>query len=99
MTEKLKTKGWSYINTTKNHRIEDNIFDRSAYRMLHLVAFKAEYCPKMKNNTYIQNIGGTLGQYGGNKTKEPDILKFDENTDESINNIFGDKTAKIYYID
>ena len=92
-------KGWSYVNTAENHRVEDNIFDRSAYRMLHLVALKDEYCPEMKNNTYIQNIGGTLGQYGGNEVEEPRIIKFDQNAEDSIKNIFGDKTAKIYYIE
>ena len=92
-------KGWSYVNTGENQVIENNIFDRSAYRMLHLVALKDSFCPEMKNNTYIQHIGATLGQYGGNEIAEPEILKFDENADQSIKNIFGDKTAKIYYIE
>ena len=91
-------KGWSYVNTAKNFKIEDNIFDRSAYRMLHLVAKKSEYCPKMNGNTYIQNLEMTLGQYGGNETKEPPILPFNKDAKESIENIFGDKNATIYYI-
>ena len=53
----------------------------------------------MRNNTYIQNIGGTLGQYGGNEVKEPESIKFDQKAEDSIKNIFGDKTAKIYYIE
>ncbi len=92
-------KGWSYVNTGENQVIENNIFDRSAFRMLHLVAEKGEYCPILKNNTYIQNIGGSLGQYGGKENGEPPVIKFDSNAKESINNIFGDKTAKIYYIE
>lgn len=92
-------KGWSYVNTGENQVIENNIFDRSAYRMLHLVALKDSFCPEMKNNTYIQHIGATLGQYGGNEIEEPAILKFDENVEQSIKNVFGDKTAKIYYIE
>ena len=67
--------------------------------MLHLVALKDSFCPEMKNNTYIQHIGATLGQYGGNEIEEPEILKFDENVEHSIKNVFGDETAKIYYIE
>ncbi len=91
-------KGWSYINTARNFSIENNIFDRTAYRMLHLVAQKDEYCPIMKGNTYIQNKGNMIGQWGGNETKEPDIEIFDETAEDKINNIFGDKTAKVYII-
>lgn len=92
-------KGWSYINTAKNYKIENNIFDRSAYRMLHLVAEKDEYCPLISGNTYIQHLGATLGQYGGNEQKEPDIIPFDTNAEQNIKEIFGDKKAKIYYIE
>lgn len=92
-------KGWSYINTARNFSIENNIFDRTAYRMLHLVAQKDEYCPVMKGNTYIQNKGNMIGQWGGNETKEPDIEIFDEMAEEKIKDIFGDKTAKVYIIE
>ncbi|MEE0409496.1 MAG: hypothetical protein UD759_01820, partial [Clostridia bacterium] len=92
-------KGWSYINTARNFSIENNIFDRTAYRMLHLVAQKDEYCPVMKGNTYIQDKGNMIGQWGGNEVKEPEIEIFDEKAEEKINNIFGDKTAKVYIIE
>ncbi len=91
-------KGWSYVNTGENQIIENNIFDRSAYRMLHLVAERQEYCPKIRNNTYIQNLGEALGQYGGKENGEPSVIYFDENVEDSIKNIFGDENAKIYYI-
>ncbi|MBR3714647.1 MAG: hypothetical protein IKM18_01930 [Clostridia bacterium] len=89
-------KGWSYTNKASAFRIHHNIFDRAAYRMLHLVAEKQESCPEMYENTYVQNLGGMLGQYGANEEKEPEILIFDENADEKIENIFGDKNAKVY---
>lgn len=92
-------KGWSYENTASSFSIHDNIFDRSAYRMLHLVAKEAESCPAMYGNTYIQQLGRPLGQYGSNKTVEPDILIFDKDTENKINQVFKDKNAKIYYID
>ena len=91
-------KGWSYVNTARNYTIENNIFDRCAYRMLHLVSLKDEYRPVMNGNTYIQNIGGMIGQIGANEIKEPDVEIFDEAAEEKINNIFGDKTAEVYVI-
>lgn len=91
-------KGWSYINTARNYRIINNIFDRSAYRMLHLVALKGVYCPEMAGNVYIQHFGGKIGQYGGNENEEPENLVFDEGAEEKINKIFGDRTAKVYFI-
>jgi len=91
-------KGWSYVNAAEDYRIEDNIFDRCAYRMLHLVARKQASCPSMNGNTYIQHKGGMLGQYGGNEQREPDIMLFDENVEFAVKNVLGDKEAKIYTI-
>lgn len=91
-------KGWSYENTAENYTIHHNIFDRSAFRMLHLVAKKSESCPQMYENTYIQKLGGTLGQYGANEICEPPVLSFCENAKQDIEKIFNDKNAKVYYI-
>ncbi len=92
-------KGWSYENPASNFSIHNNIFDRCAYRMLHLVALKQESCPEMHDNTYIQHLGGMIGQYGANEVKEPEVEIFDENAEDKILNIFGDKNAKVYYIE
>jgi len=92
-------KGWSYENTARNYSIHDNIFDRAAYRMVHLVAKKAENCPVMYNNTYIQKFGQTLGQYGANETAEPYNISFDERVNERIEGVLHDTGAKIYYLD
>jgi len=92
-------KGWSFENPASNFSIYNNIFDRAAYRMLHLVAKKHESCPDMHDNTYIQHLGGMIGQYGANEEKEPEIEIFDENAEEKILNIFGDKNAKVYFIE
>ena len=91
-------KGWSYENHAKNFRIYRNTLDRCAYRMVHLVAQKDEYCPLMEGNTYIQDADKMIGQWGGNEVEEPDIEIFDTDTEEKINNTFGDKTAKVYII-
>ncbi len=92
-------KGWSYINTATNYTIHHNIFDRAAYRMLHLVAEKQESCPKMHNNIYVQHRGGMIGQYGANENGEPDVLYMDENADFSIHNVFADEDAEIHVIE
>jgi len=92
-------KGWSYTNVARNYSVHNNIFDRAAYRMLHLVAKKQESCPKMHDNVYIQHVGGMLGQYGGNELAEPPILYFDGNVEENVEQVFKDKNAKIYSID
>lgn len=85
-------KGWSYPNMASNFVISANIFDRCAYRLLHLVALKDEYCPEMVGNTYIQSRDGKLGQYGGNEAMEPENLNFSET---AVKEIFGDKTATV----
>jgi hypothetical protein len=89
-------KGWSYTNPAKNYTVHDNIFDRSAYRMLHIVAKQPESCPEMYNNTYIQYHGNLLGQFGANEKAEPPILPFDEKAATEIATRFGDKNARVY---
>ena len=92
-------KSWNYANPAYDYEISNNIFDRSAYKMLHLVSCKDEFCPEMRDNTYIQHLGGTLGAYGGTENGVPDPIVFDNDVQSKINDIFGDKTAKVYYID
>lgn len=91
-------KGWSYTNTAKNFTIHHNVFDRCAYRMLHLVAKKQESCPDMHDNIYIQHLGGKIGQYGANEIEEPENLSFDEKAEQKITEVFGDKNAQVYWI-
>ena len=91
-------KGWSYENRASSYRIHHNIFDRCAYRMLHLVAKEQSSCPEMHDNTYVQHLGGRIGQYGGNKIAEPENLVFDEQAEEKISATFGDRNAKVYVI-
>lgn len=88
-------KGWSYVNTAHNFKIHHNVFDRAAYRMLHLVARERESLPQLYENTYIQELGGMIGQYGENSVREPDILLFDQEAEEKILGKFGDLNAKV----
>jgi hypothetical protein len=91
-------KGWSFYNRARNQSIKNNIFDRSAYRMLHLVAKRDEYCPTLSGNTYVQHTDGMIGQWGGNENGEPKVEIFDGRAEEKIKEVFGDKSAKVYYI-
>lgn len=91
-------KSWNYKNTAKKYEISDNIFDRSKYRLLHLVAFKEESLPKMNNNTYIQSKGGMLGQFGANEKEEPQMLMFDDCVEKTVKEIFKDKNANVVCI-
>ena len=92
-------KGWSYENTASEFVIRDNVFDRAAYRMLHLVARERESCPVLRDNLYIQTKGMTLGQYGANKTEEPPSLSCDENAETVIKELWGDKGARVYFVE
>lgn len=91
-------KGWSYVNRARHYCIHDNVFGCAAYRMLHLVAREAESCPRMWGNTYVQRLGGLLGQYGANAEKEPELLVFDERAEEKIRTVFGEEGARVYAI-
>ena len=52
----------------------------------------------MDNNTFIQDFGGMIGRIGANENGEPPIEMFDDDAEDKINNIFGDKNAKVYII-
>ena len=93
-------KGWSYFNAVKaGYRIHNNVFDRSAYRLLHLVAEEGRFCPEMHGNTYVQYAGGALGQYGGKEAGEPPILLFDGAIDATVSEVLGDRTATVYTVE
>ena len=91
-------KGWSYDNDARDFSIHHNIFDRSAYRMLHLVARDKESLPQMYNNTYIQKLGLSLGQYGSKENGEPMNIVFDEIAEKRIEETLKDKDAVVRFI-
>ena len=91
-------KGWSYVNNARDYKICDNIFDRCAYRLLHLVARDKKSLPEMSGNTYIQTKGGMLGQFGANCEREPGIEIFDDSAAQKIRDIFCDEDAKVYIL-
>ena len=66
--------------------------------MIHLVAEKAEYCPVMKSNVYIQDLSGMLGQYGGKEQGEPPVLPFDQNIETTLKETLGEEDAKVFIL-
>lgn len=89
-------KGWSsYVNTARHFSICGNIFDRSAYRLIHTVALDGDSLPRMENNIYIQTDGGLLGQYGASREREPEMLLFGEDAEDKIRDVFGDPGAVV----
>ena len=92
-------KGWSYTNPASDYRIHHNIFDRAAYRMVHLVAKEASSLPQMYENTYIQFEGNPLGQYGANNVAEPPIRVFDKDVEKTLTDEFREKDPKVYIIE
>jgi len=91
-------KGWSYENNASEYSVCENVFDRCAYRMLHLVAQDDKSCPDMDANVYIQDRGGMLGQYGGKENGEPEMLIFDGSAEKTVNETLGDKNAQVFVI-
>ena len=93
-------KSWNAENTlTKNFSIHDNIFDRSAYRMIHIVAENEKSCPKMYNNTYVQNRGALLGQFGSKENGIPEMLYYDDSVEQTIKEIIKDENATVIFCD
>ncbi len=72
--------------------IKNNILDRSIYALVSASAVDDKYLPVMEGNTYIQTLGGDLGNF--NTT----LLSYDSIADYKIKNIVNDKTAKIYWV-
>ena len=91
-------KGWSYENTARDFSIHHNVFDRAAYRMLHLVAKEASSCPNLYDNVYVQTEGLPLGQYGSNALQEPPVMPFDVSAEETLTSVFGEKNPKLFFV-
>jgi len=90
-------KGWSYENTASDFIIRKNVFDRCAYRMLHLVAREPASLPAMEGNTYVQAPGGCIGQYGANRDQEPPMLIVDDQAEKTIQTVLGDTESCVSF--
>ena len=86
-------KGWNSDSPSKDYVIRNNIFDRGRYNILQAGCMKPEYAAKLEGNTYIQYEGNLLGNLG-----DTTVYNFDENVEHVIKDIYGDKTAEIYFV-
>lgn len=83
-------KSWDTNNSSENFIIENNIFDRSAYMVVHIAAADEQSLPSLRGNVYVQSEHGQLGRYGTLPTKvcyrsqEGDFFCFDKNRTEIV---------------
>ena len=92
-------KGWNYQNTATDFVIRENLLDRAAYRMIHLVAEDRQSLPAMEGNVYWQTRGGCLGDYGTTENGLPQSLCFDGDVQRAVAEILEDRDAKIGFLD
>jgi hypothetical protein len=91
-------KGWNYVNRCENYHIRSNVFDRCAYRLLHLVAKEKSSLPAMQDNIYIQYADGMLGEYGANGVEKAQMIYCDDMAETAIKETFGDTSGRYYSI-
>lgn len=88
-------KSWDTVNPAENFTIENNIFDRSRYMMVHIGASDATSLPVMKNNTYIQLLDGEFGRYGIIPTT---LILFDKEIEKFIKDSLKEQNPEVVYI-
>lgn len=89
-------KSWGHhYNRATNFVVRDNIFDRGTHDLLNISAGKAEWLPTLANNTYIQYRGGAAGLNGTEGVR----YSFDEKVSEVLYKLFGEKSAKIVFVE
>jgi hypothetical protein len=62
-------KGWDHMNTLEgDFVIEDNLFLFSKHMMIHIGVKEAEDLPELRNNVFVQHVGGKFGRFAQNPT-------------------------------
>jgi hypothetical protein len=87
-------KSWSHRNEYDKGTfvIENNIFDRGSWYLLHTAADYDGWCPVYNGNTYVQYVGGGLAKH---KTF---TLEYDSMAKQAVKYDLGDKNAKVYFL-
>lgn len=87
-------KSWAHRNEYEKGTfiIENNIFDRGAWKLLQTTADYEAWCPIYRNNTYVQVVDEGLCHHAALQ------LKFDCFAEESIKYELGDEGAKVYFL-
>ncbi len=89
MSNGVPTSGLYINNKATNFVIKNNVFEVSTYQLVNAVSY-AKTPPTLSGNTYIQWDGKWLGYYNDITNR-----KFNENAENVLNNIWGDKTATV----
>jgi hypothetical protein len=87
-------RGWDHDNRAINFIVENNIFDRGKYHLIYIGAASVSYLPVMRNNTYVNEIGSSLGGYG---QRPATYYLYDINVGKIIQDILKDEGAEVYY--
>ena len=53
----------------------------------------------MYNNTYVQNRGALLGQFGSKENGIPEMLYYDDSVEQTIKEIIKDENATVIFCD
>ncbi len=87
-------KSWGHRNEYDKgtYVIENNIFDRGSWYLLHTSADYAGWCPIYNGNTYVQYVGGGLCQH------KSLVLEYDSMAKQAVKYDLGDKNATVYYL-
>ena len=87
-------KSWTHRNEYDKgtYIVENNIFDRSMWKLSETTATYTAWCPIYTNNTYVQYLGGGL-------IKQNNLdLTYDCNAEAVIKYEVGDEQAKVYFL-
>ena len=91
-------KGWDHHNPLdENFKVENNVFDRSRYMLVHVAATKKEWLPEFNKNIYIQYLGeptSTLGRVG---TVPTTLTDYTENIREVMDAASFDREGGVYF--
>lgn len=81
-------KGWDHRNEAYNFVIENNIFERSSWNLVHNGTERDEWAPKYANNIFITERNAGLARYGANPSKQYLFNNYSASTEIFKNNEF-----------
>ena len=87
--------GFHHENIFKDYHVKNNVFALSRDNLLNTTSEYNGTLPIYEGNTYVQNVGGNLGYLGLGRGN---LYTYDMTAKATIENIFGDKNAAVYYV-
>ncbi|MBR5308716.1 MAG: hypothetical protein IKU43_08095 [Clostridia bacterium] len=90
-------KSWNSQNPCINYVVENNVFFYSTHDLLQVGCLNKEGVPVMRNNVYIQKLGGSFGNVGVNPPQPRQV--YADAREYTIKLGLGDTNAEVFYID